>query len=92
MGKDSSKEIEQCRREDVARFRHNPTDPDKLKERKQLKQYYRNILKTMEWGDLVNALGLRPGTKAYCDHYEIWQAYLDSRPAGEQKRRGLRKP
>ncbi len=88
-------DIERVRREEEQRGkRRPPPDEGKLKSRREREKQWQDILQTMTWKEVTDALGLRPGMPEYDDLYRTWCEYQQGRAEAEKKlwRRGPGKP
>lgn len=85
---DKSDEVERVRREEEQRGKRRPPPAEeKLKARRELRKQWREILQTMTWKEVSDALGLQPGTAEYDDFYRTWRDYQRGRAEAEKKPR-----
>ncbi len=81
-------DIGRVRREEEQRGkRRQPPDQDKVKARRELEKQWRDILQTMTWKEVTDALGLKPGTPEHDDLYRTWREYQQARAEAEKKLR-----
>jgi hypothetical protein len=82
-----SDDIDDVIHQEKGRGRNWPSGKDAIQAHRKWVQDCKNILLTMEWEEVVTALGLRPKTKAYDDYRQIWRAYRSDCDGPEKRPR-----
>jgi hypothetical protein len=73
--KRKSKDLKEVLRQEQGRSkRYVPSEEEKEAYKKSLKPY-KDMLRAMNWSEVVTALSLRQGTLEYDEYHRIWKDY-----------------
>lgn len=75
MNSNDSDDIDDVIRQERSRGRSWLSNKDDTKTHRLRVKQYKDILRAMQWKEVVSALGLRRGSKEYDEWKQIWTAY-----------------
>jgi hypothetical protein len=75
MNSNDSDDLDDIIRQERSRGRSWLSNKDDIKAHRLRVKQYKDILRAMQWKEVVSALGLRKGSKEYDEWKQIWTAY-----------------